>query len=140
MPPDSPRRYGQRRSGFTLLEAAVAMSIMGIVSIGVLSAFGAELRAVARAQQMLPAGALAKERLEVLELLDGHTIRTLPDSTARGAFPKPFESYAWQVTTKEVRGEPALVEIVVRVSWADGAYELSERRYRPASPITLNVP
>jgi hypothetical protein len=31
---------------------------------------------------------------------------------------------------KEVRGEPALVELTLRVEWAEGAYALTERRYR----------
>ena len=54
----------------------------------------------------------------------------LPDSLARGTFAKPFENYSWRATVKEVRGEPALVELTVRVEWAEGAYALTERRYR----------
>ena len=36
-----------------------------------------------------------------------------------------------KATVKEVRGEHSLVEITVRVEWAEGAYALTERRFRP---------
>ena len=118
------------RNGFTLLEAAVAMTIVAIVGVSALAAFGADLRAASRAQQTLPAAALAIERLAVLKLVDAHTLRMLPDSLARGTFAKPFDNYSWRATAKEVRGEPALVELTVRVEWAEGAYALTERCFR----------
>jgi prepilin-type N-terminal cleavage/methylation domain-containing protein len=116
--------------GFTLLEAAVAMTIVAIVGVGALAAFGADLRVANRARQTLPAAALAMDRLAVLDLVDAHTLRMLPDSLARGTFAKPFDNYSWRATVKEVRGEPALVELTLRVEWAEGAYALTERRYR----------
>ena len=116
--------------GFTLLEAAVAMTIVAIVGVGALAAFGADLRAANRARQTLPAAALAMDRLAVLDLVDAHTLRMLPDSLARGTFAKPFDNYSWRATVKEVHGEPALVELTLRVEWAEGAYALTERRYR----------
>ena len=116
--------------GFTLLEAAVAMTIVAIVGVGALAAFGADLRAANRARQTLPAAALARDRLAVVDLVDAQTLRILPDSLARGRFAKPFDGYSWRATVKEVRGEPALVEVTLRVEWAEGAYALTERLYR----------
>jgi len=119
------------KHGFTLLEAAVAMTIVAIVGASALAAFGADLRAASRAQQTLPAAALAIDRLVALDLVDAHTLRILPDSIARGTFARPFDNYSWRATVKEVLGEPAFVEITVRVEWAEGAYALTERRFRP---------
>jgi len=118
------------KHGFTLLEAAVAMTIVAIVGASALAAFGADLRAASRARQTLPAAALAIDRLAVLDLVDAHTLRTLPDSLSRGRFAKPFDNYSWRTTVNEVRGEPALLEITVRIEWAEGAYALTERRFR----------
>ena len=119
------------RAGFTLLEAAVAMTIVGLIGVGSLAAFGADLRAATRSQQLLPAAALAQERMQMLELLDAQKVRMLPDSIAHGTFLPPFEPYHWESVAKEVRGEVALLEFVVTVRWDDGAFTLSERRYRP---------
>jgi len=117
--------------GFTLLEAAVAMTIVAIVGVAALAAFGADLRAANRAREALPAAALARERLATLNLIDANELRRLPDSLARGKFASPFDTYAWRASVKEVRGEPALVELTVRIEWAEGAYVVTERRYRP---------
>ncbi len=120
------------RSGFTLLEAAVAMAIIGIVSVGALSAFGANLRAADRARQMLPAASLAEEKMAQLELVDGRVLRMLPDSMAHGSFAAPFASYAWKAQAAEVRGETSLVEITIRITWPEGSYAIARRHYRPA--------
>jgi prepilin-type N-terminal cleavage/methylation domain-containing protein len=125
------------RRGFTLLEAAVAMTIVGLVGAGALGAVAADLRAGARAQRLLPAAAFAQERMAILDLADPHALRMLPDSLAHGTLPKPFEDYSWRATVKEVRGEPTLVELAVQVEWPEGSYALSERRYRPATPAAL---
>jgi prepilin-type N-terminal cleavage/methylation domain-containing protein len=119
------------RPGFTLLEAAVAMAIIGVVSIGALGAFAADLRAASRAQLLLPAAVLARERMSVLELPDAQTIRMLPDSLARGTFAAPFDAYSWRASSKEVRGEPALIELKVGVEWNGGSFGITERRFRP---------
>jgi type II secretory pathway pseudopilin PulG len=86
------------RSGFTLLEAAVAMSIIALVGIGALAAFGADLRAAGHAQQALPGASLARERMAVLELAEPQTLRMLPDSLTHGTFGAPFSAYAWTAT------------------------------------------
>ena len=119
------------KRGFTLLEAAVAMTIVSIAGVAALGAFGAELRAANRARQTIPAASLATEKLAILDLVDAGPLRRLPDSLARGTFAKPLDGYSWSTTVKEVRDEPALLELTVRVVWAEGAYALTERRYRP---------
>mgnify|MGYP001205221527 CR=1 FL=1 len=64
-----------KRAGFTLLEAVVALAIVGTVAIGALEAYGAEARAATRARASAPAAAIARERLSRPELLDAHALR-----------------------------------------------------------------
>lgn len=124
------------RAGFTLLEAAVAIAIIGIISIAALSAFSADLRAAQRVQELLPASALAEERMAALELADPTRLSMLPDSLLRGRFPAPFESYEWTASAAPVRGERWLYDFNVHVRWADGDYALDRRRFRPP-PVGL---
>jgi prepilin-type N-terminal cleavage/methylation domain-containing protein len=119
------------RSGFTLLEAAVAISIISIVVIGAMAAFGADLRAASRAERLLPAASLAAERMAVLELADPMTLRALPDSLSHGRFVAPFDGYAWTAAVRDIRGDAGLMELAVKVTWSDGEYDLALRRYRP---------
>jgi type II secretion system protein I len=64
--------------GFTLLETLVAMTIVGLVSIGVLGAVAASGRASDRAALTLVASELAEERLAALSTLSA---AALADST-----------------------------------------------------------
>ena len=119
-----------KRAGFTLLEAVVALAIVGTVAIGALEAYAAEARAATRARESAPAAAIARERLSRLELLDAHALRTLPESLSRGRLTDPIP-YEWSALAREVRGEPDLYEFSVDVRWADGAVALRGRSYRP---------
>jgi len=125
------------RPGFTLLEAAVAMTVISLVAIGAMAALSGSLRASARAQAALPAPALAQERLGALELADPERLRMLPDSLSHGEFGPPYDGYRWRAESKPVRGEPTLVELTVHIEWPGGAYALTQRRYRPSSTIRL---
>jgi len=118
--------------GFTLLEAVVAMTIVGLVAAAALGAFGADLRAAERAERMFPAAALARERLVQLEQIAIGPLNTLPDSMARGTFDSPFEDYSWTATAALARGTDHLVELRVVVSWTTGSFILAERAYQPS--------
>ena len=109
----------------------MAMTIIGVVSVGALAAFGADLRAAERAQRMLPAAALAREGLAALEQIAVGQLAPLPDSLARGRFDSPFEDYSWTATARRVRAMDPLVELTITVSWATGSFTLAERRYDP---------
>jgi prepilin-type N-terminal cleavage/methylation domain-containing protein len=119
------------RRGFALLEAIVAMTIIGLVSVGALGAFGADLRAAERADRMLPAAALAEERLTILEGVRLGPLSQLPDSLSRGRFEAPFDEYSWKATTKRARPVENLVEFRVEIAWGSGSFTLTERRYDP---------
>ena len=131
------RRLRLRR-GFTLLEAAVAMAIVGVIALAALGAYAAELRAAGKARQALPAVSLAEERLAAIDLLPAGELRALPDSLARGRFGPPFERYEWTATVRRareagrgMRGLRDLYDVRVEVRWPEGLYTLDARRYRP---------
>jgi prepilin-type N-terminal cleavage/methylation domain-containing protein len=128
-------RNSRRRSGFTLLEATIAVMIVGMAAAAVLSSFGTTLRTAARARQGLEAEALAGQRLARAALLDRDDLVHLPDSIARGRFAPPYGAYEWRATSGEVRGEPDLFDVGVEVSWPEGRYSLPTRLYRPARQI-----
>jgi type II secretion system protein I len=121
-----------RRAGFTLLEAAVSLAIVGVVAIGALDAYAAEARAALRARQAAPAAAIASERLAQLQLLDVRELRALPDSVRDGVMTTGAWRYAWRASATRVVGEPDLYELDVVVDWDGGSYALASRAYRPA--------
>jgi prepilin-type N-terminal cleavage/methylation domain-containing protein len=119
------------RAGFTLLEAAIALVIVGMAAVAVLSSFGTTLRTAARARHALEAEALAGQRLAYASLLSNAELAHLPDSVAHGRFPAPFDAYAWETTAKELYGDDAMFEVSVAVTWENGRYALPTRLYRP---------
>src|SRR5256885_16358723 len=72
--------------GFTLLEVVVALAIVGIAGIAALEAFGAEVRGTDQIQQVLPAVALAQERLRRLGLPGPPPLGRPPDPPTRRPF------------------------------------------------------
>ncbi len=122
---NSPRR------GFVLLEAVVALLVVGLAAAGALELIAAHLRAAARQPVLLTATALAQDRLAAIRLLDPAALRRLPDSVSGGEFPTPFAGFRWRATaTPSV--EQNLYDIRVDVSWAGGGYSLVSRQSAPA--------
>lgn len=119
------------RRGFTLLEALVAVLIVGLAGVAALETVGAELRTASRARHTLHAAALAEYRLETLRVLPPGELRSLPDSLADGAFAPPLEGYRWAASAREVPGEPGLYDARVTVRWSGGSFPLETRLYRP---------
>ncbi|MBX9927726.1 MAG: prepilin-type N-terminal cleavage/methylation domain-containing protein [Gemmatimonadaceae bacterium] len=120
------------RRGFTLLEAAVALVIVGTVSISALGVAAAESRAMRTATAAAPAVALARERMARLELTDAVRLARLPDSLAQGSWTVAETSYRWRATAQPVRDIADLWALRVEVEWSDGQYVLSSRSFRPA--------
>lgn len=120
-----------RRGGFTVLEAAVALVIVGMVAVATLSTFAAQARAADQVRRGREIVALAKHRLAYLELLVAEELDVLPDSLARGRFDPPFERYEWTATSRLVRGEQDLVDVEVKVSSPQTSYDLHSRLHRP---------
>jgi prepilin-type N-terminal cleavage/methylation domain-containing protein len=122
--------------GFSLLEAVVALAIVGLASVAALAAFGAELRTSDRARRALEANALAEERLAQLRLVPRRELDPLADSLRQGAFSPPFAEYRWEASSRSVRGRDDLFDLTVAVRWPEGAYTEATRVYRPQPQVT----
>jgi prepilin-type N-terminal cleavage/methylation domain-containing protein len=118
------------RGGFSLLEAVVALAIVGVTAVGALAAVGAELRAADDARTALEAEALAVHRMKTIEMLTAEQLQRVPDSLARGKFEPPFERYRWTVATEPVMGEEGLTEVAVEVEWKTGVFPLRTLLFR----------
>src|SRR5690242_14853572 len=121
-------------AGFSLLEALVALTIVGTASVAALAAFGAELRADERTGRALVARALADDRLARLRLASPRELDPLADSLRAGRFAEPFGAYRWEAAGRAVRGREGLYELSVGVRWDGGDYTETTRLYRPSVP------
>jgi hypothetical protein len=97
------------------MEAVVALAIISLVVISLLATTAAQVRTAAKAKVLLTSRALAEDRLDAIRLLDYEDLADLPDSLARGAFPPPFEAFAWTAHVEEMEEEYDLfgAEVVV---------------------------
>jgi prepilin-type N-terminal cleavage/methylation domain-containing protein len=117
--------------GFSLLEAIVALAIVGLASVAALGAYAAELRTSGQAAHALEAEALAQSRLASMRLLQRAELEPLADSMRRGRFPAPFKGYGWEASSQDVRSRADLFDVTVAVRWDGGSYDLASRLYRP---------
>ena len=121
------------RSGFTMLEAVVALAIVSLVCVGVLGAHGAALRADVTAAERLTLAALAEERLAQVDMTPA--LDRLPDSLAHGVFDAPYAGHTWDVATKPVLTAPGLYDVAIVVRDGADAYTLRTRRFRGESGV-----
>ena len=119
------------QGGFTILEAVVALAIVGLAGVSALEAVGGELRAADRAAEAYVASALAQDRLAAVGLLAPRDFSHLPDSLRRGTFAPPFVEYRWTTTAQPVSGERELYEVTVSIAGGRTAYAITTRLYRP---------
>lgn len=124
------------RSGFSLLEALVAVTILGLAAVASLSALGAHLRAADRARLALAHEALALDRLARVRLVSAEDLTRLPDSLTRGRFPSPWAEYGWEAVSRRDRERPDLVVVSVEVISAESRFSLATRLYRPRPVAT----
>jgi uncharacterized membrane protein YgcG len=103
------------RNGFVLLEAVVALAILGVASIVLLQVRSQQIRVATQARELLTAQALAEDRVSALRILDFLMLSDPPDSLLDGVFPPPFESYSWTAAVELMDDEHDLfgVEVVV---------------------------
>jgi type II secretory pathway pseudopilin PulG len=124
------------RPGFSLFEAVVAVTIVGITSVSALSAAGGEMRTAERARRALEAEALATARLDFMNLLYDADLQALPDSVAKGSFDKPLDEFSWTATSAAYTDQAGVYDVRVTITWPQGAYTLKTYLYRRPATVT----
>lgn len=119
------------RAGFVLMEAVVALAIIGLVSIALLGTTAAQVRTAGKAQRLLTARALAEERLATLRSLHWQELLDVPDSLVAGTFPAPFEAYTWVAEVTPAEDEYELYTVAVVVNAGDEAFRLVTLLHEP---------
>jgi type II secretory pathway pseudopilin PulG len=117
--------------GFTILEAVIALAIVGLAGVSALEAVAGELRAADRAAEAYTLAALAQDRLAAVSFVSPKAMSPFPDSLARGTFAEPFEDYHWTAKVQPVSSARALYDVTVTITGARRDYTIATRLYRP---------
>jgi hypothetical protein len=121
------------RSGFVLLEAVVALAILGVASIVLLQVRSQQIRVAVQARELLTEQALAEDRISAFKLLDYEFLSDPPDSLMEGVFPPPFEAYAWSAAVELMEDEYDLFGVEVVVEGPAERFPLRTLLHRPQS-------
>jgi hypothetical protein len=113
-----------------LLEAAVALLIIGLVAGATLELYAAEMRAATREAHLVTASVLAHDRLGVVRLLEPEQLNRLPDSLARGRFDAPFAGYRWYASTTRSH-DADLYDVRVEIEWSGNTFTVASQIYAP---------
>jgi len=124
------------RKGISLLEAVVAIAIVGITSVSALEAVGGDMRTAERARRAIVVEALAGSRLEFMDLLTDRELQALPDSVESGKFPAPLDEYSWKTTSGSVSDQPGVYAVRVTIDWPSGSYVVRTYQYRQPPLVT----
>ncbi|HEX2166826.1 MAG TPA: hypothetical protein VHG09_06260 [Longimicrobiales bacterium] len=130
------RIASRARPGFVLLEALVALAIVGTISIALLAATAAQVRTAGKAAHLLTAQSLAQERMAVLRSLEYDGLTAPPDSILEGTFPEPFADYTWRAEIATVDGEYDLFTAAVLVSGEGEEFALRTLLHEPQPQFT----
>ncbi len=124
------RRDVRARAGVSLLEAVVAVAIVGMTSVAALEAVGGDMRTAERAHRAVEVEALATSRLEFMDLLSDRELQALPDSVAKGTFAKPLDQYSWKTSSAALSDQAGLYDVRVTIVWPSGSYMVRTYAYR----------
>jgi type II secretory pathway pseudopilin PulG len=126
----------EARGGFVLLEAVVALAILGVASIVLLQVRSQQIRVAVQARELLTAQALAEDRISALKLLDYEMLEDPPDSLMEGFFPPPFEAFSWTGAVELIKDEYDLFGVEVVVVGPVERFPLRTLVHRPRSLLT----
>jgi len=101
------------RDGMTLLEALVALVILGTVAVGMLEVLAGSARVATNAEQWSRAVAYAEHRMETLKIDSATPAPSAPESL-EGGFTRRVDERPWI--------EPGLVVITVDVELPGGGH------------------
>jgi prepilin-type N-terminal cleavage/methylation domain-containing protein len=111
------------RDGFTLVEALVALLIVGAALVPLLGSVTAGLRAERRVAEAAALVSLAEARMSALALLPRDSVAGYL-SPREGWFPAPFARHRWQAVLRGEPERPGLLRAAVRVEGPDGEFSL----------------
>jgi hypothetical protein len=121
------------RSGFVLLEAVVALAILGVASIVLLQVRSQQIRVATQARELLTEQALAEDRISAFKLLNFELLSDPPDSLMEGEFPPPFEAFTWTAAVELMEDEYDLFGVEVVVEGPAERFPLRTLMHRPRS-------
>ena len=132
------RSSTRARGGFVLMEAVVALAIIGLVSIALLATTAAQVRTADKASLLLTARTLADERMATLRMLSYDQLRDVPDSLITGKFPAPFENWSWRAEVVQIdeNEEYDLFSVGVAVDGFDESFALRTLLHEPRPVLT----
>src|SRR5690606_6969659 len=129
------RQHRQRgfvlQHGFVLMEALVALAIVGVMAVALLGATSMQLRTAGKAANLLTARSLAEERMAVLRSLEHDALTDPPDSIMTGTFGEPFTDYSWSAEIAPVEDEYDLFTAAVQVKVHDDEFTLRTLLHEP---------
>jgi hypothetical protein len=114
-----------------LLEAVVALAILGVASIVLLQVRAQQIRVATQARELLTAQALAEDRISALRMLDYLLLSDPPDSLMEGVFPPPFEDFSWTAEVEIMEDEYDLFGVEVEVTGPAERFPLRTLVHRP---------
>jgi type II secretory pathway pseudopilin PulG len=120
----------RNRSAISLLEAVVAIAIVGMTSVSALESVGAGMRSAEKSRRAIEAEALASSRLDFLDLMSDRDFQSLPDSVESGKFPASLDQYSWKTTSTAYTDQQGVYDVRITVSWPTGSYTVKTYVYR----------
>ncbi len=118
------------RPGISLLEAVVAIAIVGMTAISALESVGSGMRTAERSKRAIEAEALASSRLEFMDLMTDAELQSLPDSVASGKFSPPLDEYTWKTTSAALADQAGVYDVSITVGWPGNSYAIHSYLYR----------
>jgi type II secretory pathway pseudopilin PulG len=128
--------FSESRRGFVLLEAVVALAIIGLVAIALLSTTSSQLRTASKATVLLTARSLAEDRIAAIRFLNYDDLSRLPDSLVAGRFPPPFDAFEWTTVVEEMEDEYDLFGAEVVVNGLGESFPLRTLVHAPRPVLT----
>lgn len=127
-PGDRPAPPG-RQDGFTLIEALVALLVVGLAVAGSLQAVSRALGSQAQATRHAEAAALAESRMNQVGLMDVDSLRELDGARwrTRALAGRRYRQRSWARSLEDEN----LWRVTTQVEWSDGRVELETVFFRP---------
>lgn len=119
--------------GFTLVEVAVAIFILGVAVVAMVEATSGTLRAQAGAERSREAVALAEWKMNHLAALPADSLKQYM-VTRTGEIALPPRRYVWRALVRPARGGDRLWDVAVHVAWDGGHVGLESVLFRPDLP------